>query len=373
MHFLSFIIGLSFLSSLSLASANIVKKFPLGDFKPGHFTYFMDDGNIKHVPEADNANFLSSRVVLNPSRSISKSFGQPKNFKSMSAPKKEVTRVDNYYSLQDIMDTMRRDTREESQCYNRAHMWTFMSHQRHSINLGKVWIFFTKEYIREYNYKWWFHIAPYGEVLDGTIYVLDKGFTTVPFNLTNWKNIFVKSQENCIVAEQYTSEVAGGQGENHCYLLFSNQFFYEPSELASLGNPVAERNSYFDNQVIDAFRDALINWNGVVPGLKVQGDDFLFQLGEQAITQDGDLGTITKLRGEMVELDFHNGAGPILKHKMEVGKLVDPKGQLVASRPIRDTYGRFFVIHGFFMNNQVIVKQQGFDDLRFVFRNMFGH
>ena len=55
----------------------------------------------------------------------------------------------------------RQNTRliQSSQCYDKAHYWSY-EWSRQNLSLGKMFLFFTESYIRRYNYKWWFHVAP---------------------------------------------------------------------------------------------------------------------------------------------------------------------------------------------------------------------
>ena len=66
-----------------------------------------------------------------------------------------------YEQAQALMNDFRRDTLNSSQCYNRAHVWTYEAFKKYNIYMGKMWIFYTDKYIREFNNKWWFHVAPY--------------------------------------------------------------------------------------------------------------------------------------------------------------------------------------------------------------------
>lgn len=49
---------------------------------------------------------------------------------------------------------------KDSQCYNRAHIWSYEWFLKHNVNSNKTWIFFTRRYIRKFKFEWWFHVAP---------------------------------------------------------------------------------------------------------------------------------------------------------------------------------------------------------------------
>ena len=181
-----------------------------------------------------------------------------------------LSQFSTYDQAQSLMDTFNGSTDDDSQCYNRAHMWTYEAAVVHGENLGKLWIFFTRRYIREYRYKWWFHVSPYAEVNDGNErYVLDRGFTMVPYNVTNWKNLFMKNQANCPVVERY-SDYEDNQRSQYCYLIYSSQFYWQPQHLERLENRNQIQNRYNESDLRITYRDALTRWNGSIPRLGMQ-------------------------------------------------------------------------------------------------------
>jgi hypothetical protein len=57
-----------------------------------------------------------------------------------------------FNSLQDaqnLFNTMDNQTKNDSECYNRAHGWAYDLYTQYRINSLKIFIFFTKRYIRE--------------------------------------------------------------------------------------------------------------------------------------------------------------------------------------------------------------------------------
>ena len=63
-----------------------------------------------------------------------------------------------YEQAQALMNDFRRDTLNSSQCYNRAHVWTYEAFKKYNIYMGKMWIFYTDKYIREFKNwsRYWF-------------------------------------------------------------------------------------------------------------------------------------------------------------------------------------------------------------------------
>lgn len=176
-----------------------------------------------------------------------------------------LTNFKTYDDLQSLMDTFNGNTHENSQCYNRAHMWTYEAKVKENAELGKLWIFFTSKYIKEYKYKWWFHVAPYGKVSDELgKYVVDRGFTKIPYNVTNWKNIFIQSKAECPAIKDYM-EYENNQDKQDCYFIYSSQYYWQPYQLKNLSNGQATVDTYKDSDLEITFKDALIYWNGIIP------------------------------------------------------------------------------------------------------------
>lgn len=179
----------------------------------------------------------------------------------------DLTLLETYQDAQGLMDKFNGQTRDESECYNRAHVWAYESIAKSNVNLGKIWIFFTSRYIREFRYKWWFHVAPFTEVgSDRYRYVLDRGFTMIPYNVENWKNIFMKNSANCVSTSSYTT-YESNQESAYCYLIYSNQYYWQPLNLESLTKRGVRPSSYQSSDLKIAYRDALITWNGIIPSL----------------------------------------------------------------------------------------------------------
>lgn len=178
----------------------------------------------------------------------------------------DLTTLPSYEAAQDVMDKFDGNTREKSQCYNRAHVWTYQTFVNSKVNLGKVWIFFSRKYIREYKYKWWFHIAPFTKV-DGydTPYILDRGFTMVPYTLENWKNIYIKNKAKCMVVNKY-SDYLKNTNEQTCFFMFSSQYYWQPKNLKRLEFKKSSFKWGFSaGEVRHAYYDSIIDWNRVVP------------------------------------------------------------------------------------------------------------
>lgn len=180
-----------------------------------------------------------------------------------------ISRLSDYQAAQGVMDAMNGNTHDKSECYNRAHMWTYEALVNQRVNLGKLWIFFTRKYIREYRYKWWFHVSPYTEVgAERATYMLDRGFTMIPYTVENWKNIYMKNQARCPVVTNY-KDYENRQEEAYCYFMYSSQYYWQPWQLKQLSEGDLKTYGYKESQLEIAYRDALRGrWNRQIPVLR---------------------------------------------------------------------------------------------------------
>ncbi len=122
---------------------------------------------------------------------------------------------------------------KESQCFNRAMVWTYEWWKKHSLKSNKLLIFFTRTYIRKYNFEWWFHIAPYVHVMDnGKVVerVLDVKYTNGPRDFQNWANIFLRNDAPCPMITKF-SEYADHPYTGSCYFQRTHMYTYQPADL----------------------------------------------------------------------------------------------------------------------------------------------
>jgi hypothetical protein len=117
----------------------------------------------------------------------------------------------------------------ESQCFHRAYLWAFEAWKHKGIDTEKVFLFFTRKYIREVRYKWWFHVAPFvsDERRD---YVLDPTFVPSPMELNAWTAQFVTNGDKCPVIERYLGHGAHHQDKS-CYVRKVSMYYYHPNVL----------------------------------------------------------------------------------------------------------------------------------------------
>lgn len=122
---------------------------------------------------------------------------------------------------------------KDSQCFNRAMIWSYEWWRKHQLKSMKIFIFFSRNYIRRYNFEWWFHVAPYVHVWDeGKVSekVMDLKYTSKPLEITDWTNIFMKNDAKCFPVNSY-SEYADFPYYGDCYIQRTHMYTYQPADL----------------------------------------------------------------------------------------------------------------------------------------------
>jgi len=122
---------------------------------------------------------------------------------------------------------------KESQCFNRAMVWSYEWWKKHSLKSNKLLIYFTRSYIRKYNFEWWFHIAPYVHVMeDGKVVerVMDVKYSRGPRKFQDWANIFLRNDAPCPVITKY-SDYADYPYSGDCFFQRTHMYTYQPADL----------------------------------------------------------------------------------------------------------------------------------------------
>lgn len=152
----------------------------------------------------------------------------------------------------------RRTHKEETQCFNRAMIWSYEWWKNHSLRSMKIFIFFSRNYIRRYDFEWWFHVAPYIHVMDdGKVVerVMDLKYTNRPLNFRNWTDIFMKNNAECNVITKY-SEYADYPYSGECFLQRTNMYTYQPADLQMFEAWNYRKDKFIYNEVKGAYLEA---------------------------------------------------------------------------------------------------------------------
>ncbi len=278
------IFSLSFFCSFSiLAATHIQSSLFAIDYAQGNekdTLLLLNSGHVLKVPKHatevidqlttslgkdDSIHFISDEKSHLISAQLTNSLNFLKT-KRLAPHQSLVSTTENYVpTTVESMNTARkyfyeaRYNPKESQCFNRAMVWTHEWWRNHSLRSNKILIFFTRNYIRRYSFEWWFHIAPYVHVMEnGKVVerVLDVKYGNGPMSFRNWTNIFMKLDPECPVIEKF-SDYADHPYEGECFLQRTNMYTYQPADL-QMSEAWGYSKSNFDwQEVKQAYLDAM--------------------------------------------------------------------------------------------------------------------
>lgn len=148
---------------------------------------------------------------------------------------------------------------KESQCFNRAHVWAYEWYKKHSFNSSKIFIFFTRKYIREHNFQWWFHVSPFVNVnINGQVRerVMDKKYTSGPSMIKDWIQRFVKvPTPGCLTVQTY-SDYANFPENGSCYIMKTSMYYYWPLDLENEELHGTIKTSWVNEEIKTAYEEA---------------------------------------------------------------------------------------------------------------------
>lgn len=168
------------------------------------------------------------------------------------------TVLSSYTQASNVFLRMRRNYQNNSQCYNRAHIWQYEEYKKSGLNSLKIFLFFTNRYIRNYRYKWWFHVSPMVLVKENgkTVQrVLDRRYMGGPRYVRTWTNTFVSTHRACPVAKFYT-DYSRHQESQDCYVIPVSQYFWQPRDIEARDDSGSVKTQFIDWEVEHAYWEA---------------------------------------------------------------------------------------------------------------------
>lgn len=159
---------------------------------------------------------------------------------------------------QNIFNRMRRDYQNDSQCYNRAHIWANEEFTKTALNSIKHFLFFTNSYIRRYRYHWWFHVAPSVLVKNAngvTEKVLDRRYSSGPLDVKTWTDIFVYSKRQCSKISKY-SDYENNQEKEDCYLIPVSMYFWQPRDIENRDQTGIFKTKFYESEIKWSYYEA---------------------------------------------------------------------------------------------------------------------
>ena len=163
----------------------------------------------------------------------------------------------------EVFSLGRKDAKKVSQCFNRAHIWSYEWETKHNVQTSKVWLYFTRKYIRRYRFEWWFHVAPTVLVkIDNQIKerVMDLKYLKGPSTIKQWSDTFLRDRSDCPIIKKF-SDYANFPESSMCYVQRSNPYFYQPVDLEKFEHLGEEKMGWVSSDVSSAYLEAFDQTN----------------------------------------------------------------------------------------------------------------
>ena len=223
---------------------------------------FLESGDVVYLKENDKQ-FIGlegtrARFQLDQHHNlISVRSLPPKRYKSLKFVNRPYTPtvLADLNQAHAIYSRMRKDYREEAQCFNMAHVWAYEEFKRSKLLSMKMFLFFTRKYIRKHRFHWWFHVSPMVYVKDNgqTVpLILDRRYTLSPFDIKTWTDHFIVSQKSCKQVDKFYDYYKHQESED-CYLILRNMFYWQPRSIR-LGDQAEGELSAFRSSEVRAAR-----------------------------------------------------------------------------------------------------------------------
>ena len=152
-----------------------------------------------------------------------------------------------------IFKKMRRDYTKNGECYNRAHIWAYEEHKRSGLNSMKIFMFFTRRYIRKYKFHWWFHVTPMFYVKSfRSPRTLDRRYTSGPRQTKTWSDVFVKSKRRCKKVSTFDDFWLNQENED-CYHIYASMYYVIPRDLEKRDLTGKEKTEFVEREIRRAY------------------------------------------------------------------------------------------------------------------------
>lgn len=160
-------------------------------------------------------------------------------------------------TLATIFANLRPDSKRRAECFHRAYIWAFEENKRSGRLLTKHFLFFTRKYIREARYKWWFHVAPSvlfeNESGNNEFMMFDKTFAKKALTVKEWTDLFISSKRSCPVVYKY-SHYNNHQESEHCYLIPTPMHYLQPLDIENFEKTGIEKTHFHPGDLNISYR-----------------------------------------------------------------------------------------------------------------------
>jgi len=191
------------------------------------------------------------------------------SFSSISSYRPTVFGENDLKKIQDLFENLDGSLRKRSQCFQRAHLWAHSMYMEENVYSMKVFIFYSRQYIRRYDFDWWFHVAPFVYKKSATQgapleeYVLDKTFRweqgAEP--MQNWVDGFTEERvaetqqsSRCTLMDKM-SDYKENSATEWCYLAKVPMYFYQPLDFENM-EKTGEYDRSFDSNKLKLAKTA---------------------------------------------------------------------------------------------------------------------
>lgn len=156
----------------------------------------------------------------------------------------------------ELFNSLDQTNKDRSQCFKRAHMWSYDLWSRLGINTSKQFIFYTTRFMELENFDWWFHVAPSLKVA-GVDYVIDGGFTFIdkPYKTKDWQAKVSPGLKNitCPVIDHY-DQYDNNRWGRLCYLRLMPMHYFRPADIRDLDRKGITKTGWELEELQDARR-----------------------------------------------------------------------------------------------------------------------
>jgi hypothetical protein len=169
---------------------------------------------------------------------------------------KNATVLVSEIAVNNIFRGLNRSWRRDTECSDRAHIWSYEEWRKSNLISSKAFLFFTNTYIRAYRWHWWFHVAPYTLVQNqGSIgeRVLDPRFLQAPVSMKSWTDFFIKSNRACPVTS-YGHFEANRNSLEHCFVVKSSMYYRLPIQIRTMENLGQTKTSFNNSEINFSYR-----------------------------------------------------------------------------------------------------------------------
>lgn len=202
---------------------------------------FLSDGRVLH--QNSKAAETSINLLLPESNEIKN------DYRPTVLP-----RMEDAYK---IYNEMRTDYQEEAQCTNMAHVWVYEEFKRSGLQAQKMFLFFTKSYIRRFRFGWWFHVSPMVQVKKEHSVervILDRRYTSLPLDPKNWTDHFIKSGRSCREVSRF-SDYWNYQQSEDCYLIEATMYDWQPRDVRLKQKGIVKK-AFLKGEIQHAYNEA---------------------------------------------------------------------------------------------------------------------